>query len=221
MTTAPVYAVSVLARAWLNDEVFELTCNRPPGFQFLAGQHVSIGLQDEEREYTILSPPDATELRFLIKQIKGGKLSSALADLPPGSMLGMSKARGYLSFRPTPRQVFFVATGVGIAPFVAMAAAGVRGFTLVHGARTVAGFFYRQELMAAAQQYIPCISGTPLSSPGLPGLYHGYVTEYIKTHLQPGLYDFYLCGSIAMIRDVTLLLDQYHPDTRIYSEAYS
>jgi len=217
---AILYSISVEKRVWLNDEVFELICSCPPEFQFLAGQYVTITHHGEERDYTLLSPPGATALRFLIKQVAGGKLSGMLANLVPGSVLGMSRAKGYLIFRPTPRLVFFVATGVGIAPFVAMATGGLRGFTLLHGARTDSGFFYRQELAAAALHYIPCFSGDSVSCPDLPSLFRGYVTEYIKEHLQPGLYDFYLCGSVAMIRDMTHFLDQHSPGTRIYSEAF-
>lgn len=215
------YSVSVLSRIWLNEETFELTCSRPKGFLFLAGQYVTLELEGEEREYTLLSPPDAPQLRFLIKQVVGGKLSGALGHIVPGSALGMSKAKGYLTFRPTDRPVYFVATGVGIVPFVAMAASGLRGFTLIHGARSESGFFYRQELAATSLQYIPCLSGNSEFATGPPTLYRGYVTEYIRRHLLPGMYDFYLCGSRAMIRDMTHLLDQYYPGTRIFSEAYS
>ncbi len=215
------YSVSVLARVWLNEEAFEITCSRPPGFFFLAGQYVTLQLQGEEREYTLLSPPAASELRFLIKQVVGGKLSEALGKIVAGTVLGMSRAKGYLTFRPTERSIYFVATGVGIAPFVAMAASGISGFTLIHGARSESGFFYRHQLVTMSHHYISCLSGTGESSVELPTLYRGYVTEYIRMHLQPGLYDFYLCGSRAMIHDMTHLLDQYHPGTRIFSEAYS
>ena len=219
--SAPAYRTAVLSRIWLNEETFELTCTRPQGFQFLAGQYVALVAQGEEREYTLLSPPDAQSLRFLIKKVAGGKLSVTLANIALGGVLAIGKPQGYLTFRPTDRSVYFVATGVGIAPFVAMAAVGVRGFHLLHGARTEAGLFYRQELAAAAGQYIPCLSGKEPSMTDLPGLYRGYVTEYLQANLKDGPFDFYLCGSRVMIRDMTHFLDQRHPDTRIYSEAYS
>ena len=215
------HSVAVVSRDWLNEEVFVLTCSCPPGFQAQAGQYVSIMFGGEEREYTLLSPPEASVLRFLIKRIEGGKLSGALGDCAPGTVLNISKAKGYLTYRSPDRPVFFVATGVGIAPFVAMVAAGVTGYTLIHGARTVSGLFYRRELIAAAKRYIPCVSGTLDAETALPDLQQGYVTHYVERHLQPGLYDFYLCGSRAMITDMTHLLDQRCPDARIYSEAYS
>lgn len=220
-SVAPPYFISIRARDWLNEETFEITCSRPQGFQFLAGQHVSLLHQGVERDYTILSPPDAGELRFLIKREAGGKLSGALANIALGNLVGMTQAKGYLTYRPTDRSVFFVATGVGVAPFVAMAASGIRDFILIHGARNESGLFYRQELAAAALRYMPCLSGNAASCINHPVCYRGHVTEYLKTDLHPGLYDFYLCGSMAMIRDVTHFLDQHHPGTRIYSEAFN
>jgi ferredoxin-NADP reductase len=219
-TAATAHVTSVQGQVRLDGESFELICRRPEDFQFIAGQHVTLSHQGREREYTILSAPDAPELRFLIKRVAGGALSNALAELPPGAQLSISKAKGYLTYRPTDRPVFFVATGVGIAPFVAMAAAGVTGFTLIHGTRETSQLFYRKELTLAARRYIPCLSGQVKQGTALLDLHRGYVTDYVDRHLKPGLYDFYLCGARAMIHDMTHILDQHYPGTRIYSEAY-
>jgi ferredoxin-NADP reductase len=221
VTVSPASLVTVVGREWLDEDIFVLTCSRPPDFMFGAGQYVSLVHGGEEREYTLLSAPVAPELRFLIKRIDGGRLSSTLAALAPGTVLGMSMAKGYLTYRPTDRPVVFVATGVGIAPFVAMAAAGVTGFTLIQGARTASGLVFRRELRRAASRYIPCLSGANDPATELPDLYQGYVTGYVERFLAPGLYDFYLCGSRAMITDMTLLLDQHSPQARIFSEAYT
>jgi len=215
------HATSILGRKWLDEETFELICTRPEGFEFIAGQHVTMHHQEDEREYTILSPPSADSLHFLIKRINHGRLSSVLAALEPGTDLTISRAKGYLIYRQTDRPIFFVGTGVGIAPFVSMAAAGVRNFTLLHGAREVPGLFYRQDLVIAADRYIPCISGQIKPETNVLDLHRGYVTDYVDRYIKPGAYDFYLCGSRAMIHDMTHLLDRHYPETRIYSEAFN
>jgi ferredoxin-NADP reductase len=215
------YSVSVLGKKWLDADVFELACTRPDNFSFIAGQHVTINHQGDEREYTILSPPHADQLLFLVKRINQGRLSNALAELGIGDSLSFSKAKGYLVYRPTDRPVYLVATGVGIAPFVAMAASGLKNFILLHGARELSGLYYRKELMLAASRYIPCLSGALQSEVNLLDLYRGHVTDYIDRNLKPGAYDFYLCGSQAMIHDMTHLLDQHYPGTRIYSEVFN
>lgn len=215
------YVVTLQKRHWLDETTFVLTCNRPAGFFFVAGQHVTLLAQEEAREYSLLSAPASDTLRFLIKRIEDGRLSRVLSKLEAGAQIGMSKANGYLQYSPVERPVYFVATGVGIAPFVSMAAAGVRNFTLVQGARTEQGLFYREELSRAADTYIPCISGGNAKESSLANMFPGRVTDYIKENLQPGAYDFYLCGSRPMIHDMTRLLDEYFPETRIFSESFT
>lgn len=217
---APVHSVTVAGRQWLSADSFVLQCSRPAAFTFEAGQHVVLACERDEREYTLLSAPDAADLRFLIKRVAGGKLSSRLAELAPGAVLGMSQAKGYLTYRSTDRPAVFIATGVGIAPFVSMVAAGRTGFTLIQGARNPSGLFFRQELRAAAVRYIPCVSGIEEAA-DLPDLYRGRVTGAVKRFLAPERYDVYLCGSRAMITEMLLLLDEHCPEARIYSEAYS
>ncbi len=214
------YSVTVLEKTWLDRETFELRCERPEGFIFQAGQYVTLSYRGVEREYTIISAPESKTLCFLIKCVVGGALSMQLANLPPAATVHISAAKGYLLYRPGERQVFWVANGVGVAPFVAMAAAGVRNFTLIHGVRKVGSLYYRNQLAAAAYQYIPCITGHE-DCGHIPGLFRGRVTEYVRTKVRPGSHEFYLCGSRDMIRDMTHLLDDYYPDALVYSEAYT
>lgn len=213
------WSVTVRERVWLNSDNFALTCTRPEGFHFQAGQYVTLGVPGVEREYTITSSPEARELRFLVKRVVGGRMSETLAGLAVGEHLAMTGPRGYLTYRPTRREAVFVGTGVGIAPYVAMAAAGVRGFTLIQGARLASGLFYRQELAAAASRYVACLSGKGEDLHAA-GAVPGYVTAWVEANLPAGAYDFYLCGSRAMIHDMTHLLDRSFADAVIYSEAY-
>jgi len=215
------YSVSILERNWLSDDTFSLVCSRPKQFSFVAGQHVTLGHEGQAREYSILASPMGDTLHFLIKRVDQGQMSNVLAELEVGTTLGMSKAQGYLVYRPTDRPVYFVANGVGIAPFVAMAAVGITGFTILHGARELSGLLYRKELLQAADRYIPCVSGSVKQGAMVLDLHRGRVTDYLDRYLKPGVYDFYLCGSSAMIHDVTHLLDQLCPGTRIYSESFT
>ena len=104
------HVTTVLGHVRLNSETFELICSRPEGFQFVAGQHVTLSYGREEREYTILSPPETPELRFLIKRVAGGALSNALGELAPGSLLGISKAKGYMIRLPMVQTMLFAPT---------------------------------------------------------------------------------------------------------------
>jgi ferredoxin-NADP reductase len=109
----------------------------------------------------------------------------------------------------------FVATGTGIAPFVSMVKSGCKGFTLLHGVPTSAELYYGESFRAAAFRYVPC-----LSEENAAGAFSGRVTEWVRTHLAPGSYDFYLCGRREMVRDVTSLVDEGYLASRVYAEIF-
>ena len=139
----PIHISIVLERRWFNDEIYELQCTRPEGFAFLPGQFIHLRYLPMEREYTLISAPDQPVLRLLIKRMPAGQLSVALAELPLGTELAISSAQGYFCHQPSEREVCFIATGTGIAPFIAMCASGLRGFTLLHGVRLPSALVYR------------------------------------------------------------------------------
>jgi NAD(P)H-flavin reductase len=111
----------------------------------------------------------------------------------------------------------FVATGTGIAPFCSMAASGVSGFIMLHGAETPDDLYYQYVIASCARQYVPCLSGRPRDRTGV---FSGRVTDYMAMHVTPGAYDFYLCGRQEMIRDATLIVDERFPGSLIYSETF-
>lgn len=219
MPSTAKQSIILLDRHWHTGDIFELRCSRPPDFTFRPGQFVHVACQGTQREYTLISAPEEPELRLLIKQIPQGRLSVLLATMPMGTELGVSAAQGYFCFQPSKREPCFIATGTGIAPFIAMCASGVRDFTLLHGVRHPSALIYRRELSRAAKHYIPCLS-SPGSLADENQVFHGYVSTYVDTLLPPGDYDFYLCGLRNMIRDLTHLLDARYPHSHIYSEAY-
>lgn len=215
----PTHPSVILKRHWFDDEIFELHCTKPEFFSFLPGQFIHLRHLDTEREYTLISAPNEPVLRLLIKRMPEGRLSVALAELPIGSKITISAAQGYFCYQPSEREACFIATGTGIAPFIAMWASGLRGFTLLHGVRHPSALVYRTELNAAAKIYVPCLSSSAAME-GDPSPFRGYVSAYVETALPAGNYDFYLCGRRSMIHDLTHLLDARYPDARIYSEAY-
>ncbi len=120
-----------------------------------------------------------------------------------------------------------MATGTGIAPFAAMVRSGVRGFLLLHGVREPEEFYYQDLFRDAAARVVPCLTGRDLGGgqgpggpPGPEETFAGRVTAYIEEHLPRRPYDFYLCGREEMIRDVTFLVDEAFPGSRVYSEIF-
>lgn len=214
---AGTWSCRLVERRRLTAGTFELRLTRPPGFAFQAGQRIALRTEATERDYTLVGAPADEDLAVLVRLIPAGRLTPFLDQAPIGSELLCSGPSGYFCFRPDPRPAVMVASGTGIAPFTAMVRAGVRPFMLLHGVRTAAELYYREELQTAAVRYIPCLSTKSL----LPGrAFGGYVTDYLQTRLDPQSCDFYLSGRMEMIRDAMQIIDARFPAARVYSEAF-
>jgi ferredoxin-NADP reductase len=212
-----LFSTRITARRHLTPRTFELTLVKPPGFIFVPGQRVRLKHGGAERDYSIASAPSEEVLRLCIRIAERGALSPLLAAAPEGTALAFTGPHGYFTFKASPRPPVFVATGTGIAPFGAMAAAGLSGFILLHGVAQAEDLYYRELVQPRAALYVPCISGT---RPAPVAHHAGRVTGYIESHLPRRACDFYLCGRQGMIRDVTHLIDEGFPGSLVYSEVF-
>jgi benzoate/toluate 1,2-dioxygenase reductase component len=215
---SPVHSVAVLRHQWLSANAFELVLEKPQGFSFRAGQKVLVELLGDNREYSLASSPNDNELVLCIRFVKNGTLSSRLAAATNGERVRISDAYGFFVYRPG--RAVFVATGTGVAPFVAYAKSGIRGYALIHGVREQEDLYYRDILQNSVENYVPCLTEKMPFEEKPSGCFDGRVTTYIANKLPQGRYDFYLCGNGTMIRDVTLLIDQKFSDSRMFSEAF-
>lgn len=216
----PMHSCELLHRRWLSKKAFEIELSRPPGFEFSAGQTIRMTYQGHERHYSLISAVDDLTLAICVRHIPGGMFTPVLAEAKPGARFQFNGPHGYFVFRPSLRPAVFVATGTGIAPFVAMARAGVSGFTLLHGVRTVDELYYKEIFNEIAATYLPCLSGKVAQDGLALGAYAGKATRYVKNHLVRRPYDFYLCGRQEMIRDVTLMSDEHFPGSHVYTEVF-
>jgi ferredoxin-NADP reductase len=211
------FTTRITANRRLSANAFELTLAKPQAFAFSAGQRLRLEYTAVQRDYSIVSAPAEADLRLCIRQVEGGRLSGPLARAAAGTVVAFTGPHGYFTFKPSSNPPVFVATGTGIAPFCAMAGAGVAGFTLLHGAQTPAGLYYREFIQPRAATYAACLSA---GQPTDPAGFAGRVTDYLQIRLPPRTYDFYLCGRQDMIRDVTLLVDERFQRSLVYSETF-
>lgn len=207
---------------------------------FQPGQYLSLGLvvggAVVQRPYSTASGPGSDELEFLVRRVPGGTFTPALWSTPVGARVSLGRAKGVFTLRPDDdRAHLFIATGTGLAPFVAMLDA-VRGrprppsAVVVHGVAHIAELAYRDRLAATHAaggiRYVPTIS-----RPGDPGNAgwdgpSGRVTEVLPSlftdgALEPSATVAYLCGNPGMIEAATgLLADLGLPPEAIVSERY-
>ena len=106
------------------DKLFRFETTKPKGYLFKAGEFVMIGLGDKtKRAYSITSSPTDDFLEFYSIKVPNGKLTSRLKNIQPGDTLEVgSKSTGTLLLEnlTAGRNLWLLATGTGIAPFISL-----------------------------------------------------------------------------------------------------
>jgi len=215
-----IETTELLKRQWLSKNVFEIQLGRPESFAFEAGQTIRFIHKSIERHYSLLSVPDDPFLSLCVYHISNGQFSPILADAEIGTRFKFSGPHGYFTFKPSSRPAVFVACGTGIAPFVSMSRSGVTDFMLLHEVQRVEDLYYQNVFHKIASNYVPCLLQAAPADPSPPGAFHGDAAGYLIKNLQPGSYDFYLCGEREMIRGVTLLVDERFAGSYVYTEVF-
>ena len=194
---------------------------------FVAGQFVNLGLEVDgefvRRSYSIASAP-GLPLEFYLKEVPGGSLTPRLTRLEPGAELWVErKPQGFftLAYVPQCRDLWLVATGTGLGPFMAMLRAGeiwqrFERVSVVHGARSATHLAYAEELTGLAAAHPGRLMYTPLVSGGSPGpalpgrvttaFADGSLEARAGVPLDPERSHLMLCGNPDMILEVTALL---------------
>jgi ferredoxin-NADP reductase len=106
----------------------ECRFERPPGFEFRAGQSLDLTLvkpaetdaEGDTRTYSIASPPAAHELAIATR-LRGSAFKKNLASGKPGLKVSIEGPAGsFLLHHKVERPAVFLAGGIGITPFMSM-----------------------------------------------------------------------------------------------------
>ena len=114
----------------------------------------------------------------------------------------------------------FTAYGTRDCAIVSFARTGVTDYTLLHQAVSADELYYRSYFQKNTPKYFPCLVELPITESRPSNIFCGKIFECIKKNLRPGSYDFYLCGEREMIQDVTRLVDEMYPESRLYTEVF-
>jgi ferredoxin-NADP reductase len=190
-------------------------------FDFVPGQFVTLDLPIHEkpnkrwRSYSIASWPNGTnEFELLIVQLEGGLGTQYLFnEVTEGSELTLRGPMGVFTLpSELDRDLYFVCTGTGIAPFRSMMhhihRHGIphQQVNLIFGTRSRGDLLYADELRALEQEhphfrFIPTLSREQWD--GCCGYVHAVYEDLVMTRqaetgsLQPA--KFYLCGWKNMV----------------------
>lgn len=222
-------------RHW-NDRLFSFKTERAPEFRFENGHFTMVGLaagrKPALRAYSIASANYEDHLEFLSIKVPDGELTSRLQHIRVGDevLLGRKPVGSLVltDLRPG-RNLYLLATGTGLAPFMAIvrdpeAYAKFERVILVHGVRRVSDLAYADFLREGIYEheylgeetrakflYYPTVTREPYPT-------QGRITDHLRAGhiardlglpaLDPAHDRAMICGSIAMLEDLSALLDE-------------
>jgi ferredoxin--NADP+ reductase len=218
-----------------NDSLFSFRTTRDPGFRFDSGQFVMMGLEVDGRPlmraYSIASANFEEHLEFFSIKVADGPLTSRLQHLQPGDPVLLSrKPTGTLvlnDLKPG-RHLYLLGTGTGLAPFLSLARdpetyERFDKIVIAHGVRNIDDLAYADVLEHELPQhdylgplvrkkliYYPSVTREAFRNRGriTDAIADGLMSETIRLpSLDPAVDRIMLCGSPAMLDDLSALLD--------------
>lgn len=211
---------TVTRRKDLTDDSMRLWLAPDVPFSFKPGQYCTIGLENIERAYSIVSAPHEPELELFIELVPEGPLTTKLWKLHEGDKVSIRpRAKGIFVMDQKYTKHFMVATVTGVVPFVSIVRSylhrGDEGhhFYILQGASYQDEFAYDEELGGLASSnpdtitYIPTVSRPNEDRndgwAGITGRVNLLVEEYLDEFgLSPDSTLVYACGHPGMIEDV-------------------
>ena len=211
---------------------FDLPAGKTMEFQ--AGQFIQIFIPTPEKvrrtSYSIASAPHhSTFFELCVTLVDGGISSSHLHKLKSGDRIqAMGPLGRFTMVTPDRRDVVFIATGSGVAPFRSMIQdlyekKSDRDVYLVFGNRFENDIIYRKEWDELAARWprfkrLFTLSRPDASWNGRKGYVQEAVADFVPDLVKK---DFYICGLVKMIDAVTeKLLSLGVPKEQIHFERY-
>ena len=233
----------LVARDLLSPTVARLVVRPDAGIApFVAGQYLALGVRVDDRivqrPYSTASDPahaDAHE--FLVRHVPDGALTPHLWTLPVGSRVRLGPPKGAFTLvGDDQRTHLFVATGTGLAPFLAMLRTLARRphpprTILVHGAARTEDLVCRDEIASLAAGGLPMTYVPTISRPddpanrawkGRTGRAEAVLGSVLRSaELPPDGLSAYLCGNPGMVAaaEIALLAHGVAP-ADIHAERY-
>ena len=218
----------------LTPSLFTLRTSRDPGFRFSADQFARLGVRKPSgcivwRAYSMVSAPHDEFLDFFSIVVPDGEFTSELSRLKVGDELLIDKqAFGFLTLDrfPDGRDLWLLATGTGIAPFLSIlqdfqAWQRFERIILVYSVREARELAYQQLIAELPQrEYLDGLGSKLLYLPvvtreQVPGALHARITTLIESgeleraadlQLTPEHSRIMLCGNPQMIEDTRAVL---------------
>lgn len=200
---------NLLEKKNIAQHVWELRFEKPADFMFKAGQFVQFHIPNGEsgtlRSYSISSTPSKNYLEFCVKYRPDGVASEFFDQMTAGQPVEFSGPHGNFVWTPNGGKHYFVATGTGLAPTMAMLESDAAGESeLLVGVRSEDDIFWLDRLQSLQARKSNFSFRLTLSQPSesWTGL-KGRVIDHLV--IDPNGH-YYICGKMEMVKDVRRLL---------------
>ena len=192
----------------LSETSFGLRVKLAKPINFLPGQYVNLTVPGagKHRSYSFSSAPGAQEASFLIRNLRGGVMSTYLGEKAQlGDALTATGPMGAFYLRPVTRPQLWLAGGTGLAPFLSMLEqVAVQGadqpIVLYYAVTRAADLVELDRVNALAEQIGNVTVITILAAEEDAHERKGFVTNHLTAEdLNNGDCDVYLCGPPPMV----------------------
>ncbi|MBT3538689.1 FAD-dependent oxidoreductase [Candidatus Parcubacteria bacterium] len=209
-----IYTSKIIEKKDIATDVWEIRFDKPDGFEFESGQFIQIVINSQEKEilrsYSISSTPDDPYIELCIKVLEDGIGSNFFRNCNEGDEIIFKQANGRFVVQDSDENLFFIATGAGLAPIMSIINNELNKKTrqkihLLFGVRYEKNIFWQNRLEKLAKENNNFTYDISLSKPedswkGLGGRVSDHIPETVEKT------DFYLCGSPPMVQDVRKIL---------------
>ena len=205
------YTATVERASWITPTIRDITLQLPTRATWEPGQYALVRVAPYQWRPYSLATPSGRFVRLLVDTRTRGHGAAWATHATPGDQVTLELPYGHFlhdaatgDTHPdgTPRRRrIFVATGTGIAPFLAEFEQGVRADDVLLLGLATTSEDPTTRLDTPLPRVIHCVSRE-----NTPGTFHGRVTHYLRAHGIDTRADYYVCGSPLMVADVTRLI---------------
>ena len=203
------HRATVQRARWMSPTTRDITLKLPECATWEAGQYALVRVAPFEwRPYSLASAPGRT-VRLLVDVRTKGLGASWASTIAPGDDVDLELPYGHwlvttdkdTTEAEAPHRRVFIATGTGIAPFLAAFEAGRRDddILIVGCSRT------DDDLTSRAGTPLPRLIRC-VSREAAPGTFHGRITDYLNAEGIDPQATYYVCGSAHIVRDISRII---------------
>lgn len=214
---------NLIEKKYLTEDVLQIRLDKPQNFDFQAGQFIQVIAPHGEkyvfRSYSLSSTAKDNYLELCVKLYDTGIASKLFQISNPGDTISFRGPVGRFMVHSTNSNLYFIATGVGLAPIIGMIKDELENkknknaIHLIFGVRFEKDIFWVDRLEELQKKYPNFSYSITISRPEetWTGV-RGRVTEHLPIDTSD-LHAF-LCGNADMVKTVREMLTVRGTDTK-------